>query len=63
MKYLSDQLINELYEDKNVMMTLCDRIKAQKIIRDYFIRVHNKAVEATEIAKNKREYITPNFHD
>jgi len=63
MKYLSDKLIDELYEDKNVMMTLCDRIKAKKIIRDYFIRVHNEAVESTVMASNKSVYVKSNFTD
>lgn len=63
MKYLSEKLLDELYEDKNVMMTILDRNKAQKIIRNYFIRVHNEAVESTVMASNKSVYKKPNFTD
>lgn len=63
MQYLSDKLLDQLNEDKDVMMTLVDREKAQKIIRDYFIRVHNEAVESEVMASNKKNYVKPNFTD
>ncbi len=34
-----------------------------KIIRRYFCEVHLSAVEQTVIAKNKKEFIIPNFND
>lgn len=63
MKYLSDKLLDQLNEDKEVMMTLVGRKRAQKIIRDYFIRIHNEAVESEVMASNKKNYVKPNFTD
>lgn len=63
MKYLSDDLIDSLEDDTDTKFKLCDRRKMQKTIRDYFIRVHNEAVESTVIASNKPHYVKPNFED
>jgi hypothetical protein len=63
MDYLSTKLIDKLQEDTGVKFTLCSRRKMQKSIRDYFIKIHEEAIEATEIAKNKSNYVQPNFYD
>lgn len=60
MEYLSEQLMTELGLDKS---KLCDQKKIQKIIRGYFIKVHESAVDATIIAKNKKNFSRPNFYD
>jgi len=63
MKYLSDELIDSLEDDIDTKFKLCDKRKMQKTIRDYFIRVHNEAVESTIMASNKSVYVKPNFED
>lgn len=63
MKYLSDNLIESLEKDLKTEFKLCDKRKMQKTIRDYFIRVHNEACDATVIANNKRIALRPNFED
>jgi hypothetical protein len=59
----SENLINELISAKIITNRLCDRRKAQLIIRDTLCQVHREAVESTIIAKNKREFIYPQFND
>jgi len=61
--YLSTQLIDKLQKDTGVKFTPCSRRKMQKTIRDYFIRVHNEAVESEVMASNKSVYVKPNFQD
>lgn len=59
----SDKLINELIEQKIITDRLCDRRKAQQIIRQYFCEVFNEAVCSTVIACNKKNYVEPEFLD
>jgi len=61
--YLSDKLIKQIEIDSGVKFKLCDKSKMQKTIRDYFIQVHNEAVEATVMASNKKVYSPPQFFD
>ena len=63
MESKSERLIEDLIKAKIITNRLCDRRKAQLIIRDYFCKVHKEAVEKTEIAKNKLTYTPPNFYD
>lgn len=59
----SESLISELIEAKIITNKLCDRYKAQLIIRHFFCEVFKEAVEKTVIAKNRQNYIEPNFLD
>ncbi|CAK0771632.1 hypothetical protein CCP3SC1AL1_570011 [Gammaproteobacteria bacterium] len=59
----SEQLLNELIEAKIITNKLCDRYKAQMIVRHYFCEVFKEAVEKTIIAKNKKQFIYPEFLD
>lgn len=59
----SERLIQDLIDAKIITNRLCDRRKAQLIIREYFCQVHKEAVEKTIIAKNKPNYREPNFND
>jgi len=58
----SEELIEELVKAKIIKNKFCDK-KAQLIIREYFCQVFKEAVEKTIIAKNKQNYIPPNFND
>lgn len=44
-------------------MRVCDRKKAQQIIRQYFCEIHSEAVLATVMASNKKQFIEPKFYD
>lgn len=61
--YKSDQLINSIERETGSKFNAAQRSAIQKEIRAMFISIHLEACKATEIAKNKREYIEPNFHD
>ena len=63
MKYLSDQLVSKLEEDTNSKFKLCDRRKMQKTIRDYFIQIHEGAIDSEIIARNRKNYVRSNFED
>lgn len=59
----SIDLINDLIEAKIISDKLCDKAKAKHIIRKYFCDVHSEAVNATVMACNKKQYVSPNFYD
>jgi len=61
--YRSDEMINKIQKQIGVKFSAENRSAMQKIIREYFIKIHLEACSATEIAKNKSVYITPNFND
>jgi hypothetical protein len=63
MKYLSDQLIERMKADGHTHPKLCDEVALRKLIRGFFIRVHEDAVDSTLIAKNKKNFERPNFDD
>ena len=61
--YKSDQLINSIEKELGIKFSAKNRSAMQKIIRGYMITVHKEAVEKTIIAKNKHNYVEPNFND
>ncbi len=63
MKYLSDHLIERMKADGYIKSNLCDEMALRKLIRGFFIRVHENAVDETIIAKNKKNFERPNFED
>lgn len=58
----SEKLIKDLVDAGVIKDKFCKE-KAQLIIRKYLCEVHKEAVEATIVAKNKREYRDPQFYD
>lgn len=60
---ISDNLIDELIKEKIITNRLCDRRKAQLIVREYLCLVYKNAVSETVIACNKQKYIEPKFFD
>lgn len=63
MKHKSEQLIDD-FRAAGVSIKLCKEKLLQGIIRDYFIKVHREAIEATIMAKNKpTAFVEPNFND
>jgi hypothetical protein len=63
LKYISDKLIEELSFDGTINLKLCDQHKLRKRIRAHFIYVHEKAVDDTLIAVNRKNFKRPNFDD
>jgi len=61
--YLSDKLISDIERINDNKYSAKEKSVLQKTIRDYFIRVHNEAVESTVMASNKSVYKSPNFTD
>jgi len=61
--YKSDKAINEIQDELGIKFTAANRAKIQRILRTYFVNIHREACKETRIAKNKREYIEPNFTD
>lgn len=59
----SEALIQELIDAKIITDKLCDKYKAQLIIRHFFCAIHQEAVLATVIATNKKTYVEPQFFD
>lgn len=60
---LSTKLIEQLEFDSKVKFKLCDKKKMQKSIREFFCLIHRDAVEKTVIAKNRKEFVFPQFYD
>lgn len=61
--HISDKIINDLISAKIITDRLCDRKKAQHIIREYLCRVHLEAVNATVIACTRQKYVEAPFND
>ena len=61
--YKSDECINNIQKEIGVKFSAENRSKIQKILRKHFVDIHLEACKLTEIAKNKREYIIPNYTD
>jgi histone H3/H4 len=61
--YKSDRCINEIQKELGLKLSADKRAMVQKILRSYFVDIHKQAVEKTIMAKNKNEFVYPNFHD
>lgn len=61
--YKSDRCINEIQKELGLKLSADKRAIVQKILRLYFTDIHREACEATLIAKNKPNYIEPNYND
>lgn len=51
---MSEKLIRDLADEKK---------DKQSVIRKYFILIHERAVDDTLIAVNRKNYLRPNFDD
>jgi hypothetical protein len=58
----SEKLLKELTDAKILPMDI-DKVKAQLIIRQLFIEVHQEAVQSTVIACHRNKYVEPPFND
>jgi hypothetical protein len=58
----SEKLINALVTAGVIKENHCNQ-KAIIIARKHLLTTHIKAVELTEIAKNKKQYIQPQYED
>jgi len=61
--YKSDRCINEIQKELGLKLSADKRAMVQKILRSYFTDIHREAVDQTIIAKNKPNYIEPNYND
>jgi len=61
--YKSDSLIKFIEKETGSKFNAAQRSSIQKEIRAFAIVVHREAVDQTIIAKNKSNYIEPNYHD
>jgi hypothetical protein len=61
--YLSDRLISDMEKIVNTKFSSAEKAEMKHKIRDYFIRIHNEACDASVIANNKRIALRPNFED
>lgn len=60
---LSKQLIDELHLVGIIDKTTCDEVNLQKIIKYYFCKVHEIAVEQTVMANNKIRFNKPTYDE
>ena len=61
--YLSDKLISDIERINDKKYSAHEKSVLQKTIREYFIRVHNEAIESEVMASNRKNYVKPNFED